>query len=192
MMRSTKVLVGAGAAALLTTVAACGSSGSSGTSAPAASSGMTTSATSGGAAAAKAATLSVAKTSLGSIVTGPDGRTVYMFAKDTKGSGKSTCTGPCLKAWPPVVATGTPKTPGISGKVGTITTAGGKKQLTLGGWPLYYYAGDGSTGDVNGQGINGFGAKWWALNSNGAEVTKSASGGSSGGSGGGQGGGYGY
>lgn len=183
-MRSKRGLGAVGAAALMATLAACGSSGSSGGSAPAASSGTATSAAAKGT--SGKATLSVVKTSLGSVVAGPDGRTVYMFAKDTKGSGKSTCSGACLSAWPPVTATGTPKTPGITGKVGTITTADGKKQVTLGGWPLYYFAGDSSTGAVSGQGVNGFGAKWWALSSNGTEVTKSA--GDSTSSGGGKGG----
>ena len=157
----------------MVTLAACGSSGSSGGSAAsAASSGGPTSAATR--AASSKATLSVVTTSLGSVVAGPDGRTVYMFAKDTKGSGKSSCSGPCLAAWPPVTATGTPKTPGITGTVGTITTADGKKQVTLGGWPLYYFAGDSSAGDVSGQGVNGFGGLWWALSANGKEVTKSA------------------
>ena len=94
------------------------------------------------------------------------------YDKDTKGSGKSSCTGPCLAAWPPVAATGTPKTSGISGTVGTITTADGKKQVTLGGWPLYYYAGDGAAGDVNGQGSQGI---WWVLTAKGTRVTAAPS-----------------
>lgn len=165
MMRSTRSLAGVGAAVLVAALTACGSSGSSGGETPAGSSGAATPG-------AGAATLSLVKTSLGSVVAGPDGRTVYMYDKDTKGSGKSSCTGPCLTAWPPVTATGTPKTSGISGTVGTITTADGKKQVTLGGWPLYYYAGDGAAGDVNGQGSQGI---WWVLTAKGAKVTASAS-----------------
>lgn len=168
MMRSTRGLGAVGAVALAATLAACGSSGYSGSSSPsAASSGMATSVAAGGT--VGKTTLSVAKTSLGSVVAGPDGRTVYQYDKDTKGSGKSSCAGPCLAAWPPVTTTSTPKTPGISGKVGTITTADGKKQVTLDGWPLYYYTGDGGAGDVNGQGIQGI---WWVLTSNGAKVTQ--------------------
>jgi predicted lipoprotein with Yx(FWY)xxD motif len=189
-MRSKRGLGAVGAITLMATLAACGSSGSSGESSGESSGGSTPAAASTAATSAAQkgtsgrATLSVVKTSLGSVVAGPDGRTVYMFAKDTKGSGKSTCSGACLSAWPPVTATGTPKTSGITGTVGTITTADGKKQVTLGGRPLYYFAGDSSTGDVSGQGVNGFGAKWWALRSNGTEVTKAAGHSDSGGKGG--------
>lgn len=181
MMRSTRGLAAVGAAALMATLAACGSSGSSGSSAPASSAGGATPAAAG--ASSGKTTLSIATTSLGSVVAGPDGRTVYMFAKDTNGSGKSTCTGPCLAAWPPVTATGTPKTSGITGKVATITTADGKKQVTLGGWPLYYFAGDKAAGDVSGQGVNGFGGLWWALSASGKEVKQSAASTSAGGGG---------
>ena len=34
----------------------------------------------------------------------PSGATVYTFDKDTVGSGKSACNGPCAGAWPPVAA----------------------------------------------------------------------------------------
>ncbi|GGB14891.1 hypothetical protein GCM10011492_00720 [Flexivirga endophytica] len=170
-----------GAAGLMATLAACGSSGSSGVSAPAASSGMATSA--GSKAPATSATLKVAKTSLGEVVVGPNGRTAYMFGKDVKNSGKSSCTGPCLSYWPPVTTTGALKAIGVSGKVGTITTADGKKQVTLGGWPLYYYAGDGAAGDVKGQGNERFGGVWRALTAGGAEVTATAPPSSTGGGG---------
>lgn len=167
----------AGATVLTAALAACGSSGSSGSGssgsgAAAASSGAQMSAKSG------APTLKVVHTSLGPVVAGPDGRTVYEFDKDTKGSGKSACAGACLSAWPAVTVSGTPKTSGISGKVGTITTKDGKKQVTLNGWPLYYYAGDGSAGDVNGQAVQGI---WWVLNAKGAKVTTSAGASSTGG-----------
>lgn len=173
MMRSTGTAAALGATALVALLAACGSSGSGGSSASGAAPGATSSAATSGAA------LSVVKSSLGAVVAGPDGRTVYMFAKDTKDSGKSTCTGPCLTNWPPVIVAGAPKASGITGKVGTITTEDGKKQATLGGWPLYYFKGDGAAGDVTGQGINAFGGLWWALSPSGSEVTTSASAGSS-------------
>ncbi|HWC21318.1 MAG TPA: hypothetical protein VG502_03370 [Flexivirga sp.] len=181
-MRSTRGLGALGAVALVATLAACGSSGSSGggtSAAPATSSGMTSSAAAG--AAAGKATLSITKTSLGPVVTGPDGRTVYQYDKDTKGSGKTACSGPCVSKWPAVTVAGTPKVMGITGKVGTIKGMNGEKQVTLDGWPLYYYAGDGSAGDVNGQGFKGI---WWALNSKGAKVTTSPASSTGGGKGG--------
>lgn len=179
MMRSTQGPVIAAATLLVAALAGCGSSGSSGSGSPgggtsAASSQATKPAQSSG------ATLSVVKTALGSVVAGPDGRVVYQFDKDTKGAAKSVCSGACASVWPAVTVSGTPKAMGISGKVGTITTASGKKQVTLDGWPLYYYAGDSSAGDVNGQGIQGI---WWVLDSKGAKVTTTAAASSSGGGG---------
>ncbi|GAB3581635.1 hypothetical protein GCM10027579_10050 [Calidifontibacter terrae] len=99
---------------------------------------------------------------------------MYQFDKDTQGSGKSACSGACLAAWPPVVVSGSPKVSGVTGKVGTIATADGKQQMTLNGWPLYYYAGDQAAGDVGGQGIQGI---WWVLTAAGAKVTTSPGGG---------------
>lgn len=165
MMRSTRGSAIAGATLLAAVLAGCGSSGSAGSGAPAASSQGTKPAQADG------ATLSVVQTALGSVVAGPDGRVVYQFDKDTKGAAKSVCTGACASVWPAVTVSGTPKAKGISGKVGTITAANGKKQVTLDGWPLYYYAGDSSASDTNGQGIQGI---WWVLNSNGAKVTAKA------------------
>ena len=36
----------------------------------------------------------------------PSGATVHTFDKDTAGSGKSVCNGPCAQLWPPVAARG--------------------------------------------------------------------------------------
>ena len=38
-----------------------------------------------------------------------------------------------------------------SGAVGLITRAGGSKQITYNGWPLYHFAGDEMAGDAKGQ-----------------------------------------
>src|SRR4051794_28512310 len=96
--------------------------------------------------------LMTAKTPLGTIVTDTEGITVYMYDSDTQGSGTSTCSGGCLSAWPPVPAgSGAPELTGITGKVGVITATDGSQQLTLNGWPLYYYATDVKAGDTFGQ-----------------------------------------
>lgn len=105
--------------------------------------------------------LSTAESSLGQIVVDADGRTLYMFDKDTQSSGQSSCTGACLTNWPPLLTDGAaPTLQGVTGEVGTITTASGDTQVTLNGWPLYYFAGDSAAGDVNGQGVGGI---WWVL-----------------------------
>ncbi|WP_433586391.1 COG4315 family predicted lipoprotein [Microbacterium hydrocarbonoxydans] len=116
---------------------------------------------------AGAAELMVADSSLGEVVVDGDGMTLYMFDKDTQGSGASSCTGECLTNWPPLTTDGTPTLDGVTGEVGTITTADGSTQVTLNGWPLYYFAGDAAAGDVNGQGVGGV---WWVLTSAGERM----------------------
>lgn len=105
--------------------------------------------------------LMVADSSLGQIIVDGKGMTLYMFDDDTQGAGESTCAGQCLTNWPPLTTTGeAPAVTGVTGEVGTITTADGSTQVTLNGWPLYYFAGDSAAGDVNGQGVGGI---WWVL-----------------------------
>ncbi|MEW6369454.1 MAG: hypothetical protein AB1584_00855 [Pseudomonadota bacterium] len=74
------------------------------------------------------------------------GMTVYTFDKDTAGSGKSACTGPCAKMWPPVPATDDR----IAAPYSVITREDGAKQLAYKGKPLYLYANDAKPGDRKG------------------------------------------
>jgi predicted lipoprotein with Yx(FWY)xxD motif len=48
---------------------------------------------------ARTATVNVRSTSLGKILVDSQGRTLYLFEKDT--GPKSTCSGACTSAWPP-------------------------------------------------------------------------------------------
>ncbi|WP_157155672.1 MULTISPECIES: hypothetical protein [unclassified Diaminobutyricimonas] len=106
----------------------------------------------------------------GEIVVDAEGMTVYMFDQDTQDSGTSTCEGMCLTNWPPVTAEGDdPEVEGVTGEVGTITATDGSTQLTLNGWPLYYYAGDTAAGDTNGQGVN---EVWWVLDPAGERLAE--------------------
>ncbi len=59
-----------------------------------------------GAAAQSAPTVKSGQTNLGEILTGPDGRTLYVFTKDT--AGVSNCTGACLQNWPPLTVAARP------------------------------------------------------------------------------------
>ena len=132
------------------------------------SSATTSSETAGG----RTATIGVADNgNLGKILVDSEGDTVYLFKKDT--STKSTCTGACAAAWPPVPATGKPTVAtGLSAaKVGTTTGADGKPQVTYDGHPLYRFEGDSKPGDANGQGTNAFGALWYVVSSSGTAVT---------------------
>lgn len=115
--------------------------------------------------------------SLGQIVTNGQGMTVYRYDMDTANSGKSSCTGSCASAWPPVTVSGsgTPTVAGVSQSlVGEITRDDGTKQLTLAGWPLYTYAGDSAAGSTSGQGVGGV---WWAVTPAGAKAAAGSGGG---------------
>lgn len=59
----------------------------------------------------------------------------------------------------------------MTGTVGTIDTPDGRKQLTLNGWPLYYFAGP-EGGDANGHGVN----EVWSVLSPAGEPIRSAAG----------------
>jgi predicted lipoprotein with Yx(FWY)xxD motif len=148
----------------LLALAGCGSSSYGG--------GSAAGTTSPSAAASSKADLKTADSSLGKVVVAADGRTVYVFDKDTPGSGKSVCSGDCLAKWPPVQATsGEPTVDGVTGQLGTITRDDGTKQVTLGGMPLYLYSGDSHAGDVTGQSVGGV---WWAVAPDGTKITAAA------------------
>jgi predicted lipoprotein with Yx(FWY)xxD motif len=85
-------------------------------------------------------------------VADPSGKTLYTFAKDVAGSGKSECNGPCANAWPPFSAEG-----GASpaGNWTIITREDGMRQWAYKGKPLYTYAKDAKPGDRSGDNING-------------------------------------
>jgi predicted lipoprotein with Yx(FWY)xxD motif len=147
----------------LLALAGCGSSSYGGGSAAGTSSSSAPSAK---------ADLKTADTSLGKVVVDADGRTVYVFDKDTAGSGTSACTAACLSMWPPVVATSTkPTGSGVTGQLGTIKRSDGTEQVTLAGLPLYMYSGDAKAGDVKGQAVLGI---WWAVSPSGTKVTTAA------------------
>jgi predicted lipoprotein with Yx(FWY)xxD motif len=118
------------------------------------------------AAATGAASITLADSSLGKIVVDGNGMTLYAFMKDTAGT--SSCSGACANAWPAATATGTPTAgSGISAALTTITRDDGTKQLKLGDWPLYRFAGDAAKGDVKGQGSN---SVWFVVGADGAPI----------------------
>lgn len=112
--------------------------------------------------------IAVGSSSLGDVLVDKDGRTLYMFTKDTQGK-KSVCEGDCLAAWPPL-AEAKAGEGADDGLVGTIDRSDGSTQATYDGWPLYYFAKDKASGDVNGQGVGGV---WYVLDADGKVVKKS-------------------
>jgi predicted lipoprotein with Yx(FWY)xxD motif len=107
---------------------------------------------------------------IGSFVTDGAGRTLYRFDKDTANPPKSNCNGSCATAWPPLLI----KSPGrifpsgVDPKtVGYVERADHTCQVTINGWPVYYFIADNKPGDVNGQGVNG---KWFAIRPDGGKT----------------------
>ena len=87
----------------------------------------------------------------GSLI-GPDGRTLYVFARDVAGSGQSACVDTCAVNWPPLgVAAGAQPL----GDYTIITRADGSRQWAFKGMPLYYYVKDSKAGDKLGDGVGG-------------------------------------
>lgn len=115
-------------------------------------------------------TIGVTSTAIGKILTADDGRTVYLFEKDA--DGKSACYDACAVAWPPVETGGAPTAKGgvQASKLGTTKRKDGAEQVTYAGQPLYYYVRDTKTGQTSGNGLDQFGAEWYALDAAGMKV----------------------
>jgi predicted lipoprotein with Yx(FWY)xxD motif len=112
------------------------------------------------------ASVLVAESDLGQILTDADGLTIYYFANDTEGV--SNCSGDCLANWPAVEISGTPTAgDGVTAELGTITRDDGTTQLTVNGFPAYLFAGDAAAGDTNGQGVNDV---WWVFGADGEPI----------------------
>jgi predicted lipoprotein with Yx(FWY)xxD motif len=146
-------------AALTIALAACG--GDDDTSGTAATAAPTTTA----AQEAAGATVAVADSKLGDILVDGEGRTLYVFTKD-KGD-QSACSGECATNWPALTGTATAGTGVQASLLSTSMQANGTSQVTYGGKPLYYFAGDAKPGDTNGQGV---GKVWYVVGGDGEMV----------------------
>jgi len=167
-------LLAVGVVALV--VAGCGGGSSGSSSSSSGSSGSHT---------ATSSTLTAKSTSLGTILMTGSGRTLYLFGKDT--GPKSMCSGACAANWPPFTATKKPTVSGgaSSADISLIRRSDGKMQVAYNGHPLYFYSGDSSSGQTNGQGLSAFGAQWWTVSRGGLKVVaKPSSSSSNSGSGG--------
>jgi predicted lipoprotein with Yx(FWY)xxD motif len=148
-------------------ISACGSGGSGNT-------GSTTTATPK-TADGQAATIGVANSDLGKILVDAQGRTLYLFKKDS--GTKSACFGACASAWPPLRDAGKPTVAdgAKASMVATTARSDGHPEVTYNGHPLYLFTGDSKPGDTNGQGVNAFGGGWFALSPAGDQVSGQAS-----------------
>ena len=99
---------------------------------------------------------STASATMGDYLTGQNGMTLYILKTDKPDS--STCSGSCATNWPPLTVPSA--TTAITGPASadkgfaTISRADGTIQVTYNHMPLYYFAGDSSAGNTNGQGKN--------------------------------------
>lgn len=111
------------------------------------------------------------------IVVDSGGRTVYELSPETTRHLMCTKAKRCFSAWPPLeVSSAKAKltaAAGIKGKLG-ILHRNGIFQVTLGGHPLYHFAGDRSKpGAAAGQGLHSFGGRWHVVMTESAATTPS-------------------
>ena len=96
-----------------------------------------------------------AQSDLGAYLTGPEGRTLYVFTKDAPNT--SNCKDGCVAVWPPLLVSegqSVKADPSATGKFSSIITPAGK-QVTYNSAPVYYYAGDSKPGDTTGHLVGG-------------------------------------
>ncbi|HOX34386.1 MAG TPA: hypothetical protein PLO06_01680 [Methanoregulaceae archaeon] len=99
-------------------------------------------------------TITTVNTDLGTILADATGSTLYIFATDIPGSGKSTCTGSCPENWPAASADIVKvSSPLVSSDFSLFTRTDGTEQVSYRGHPLYTYRSDTNSGDVKGEGI---------------------------------------
>jgi predicted lipoprotein with Yx(FWY)xxD motif len=181
MLKMSKLAVPGVVVASALVAAACGSSGGSGNPYGQAA----TASTNGPAARASAspgpaagpesapASVAVAASGIGPLIVDGSGRTLYVFDRDIPDT--PTCYNDCATAWPPLLTTGSPAPgPNVNGAdLGTTRRGDGAAQVTYHGHPLYLFVGDKQPGDTTGQGVDAFGARWYAVSASGTEITGS-------------------
>jgi predicted lipoprotein with Yx(FWY)xxD motif len=175
-LRSRRAQALAAVAVLMLTAAACGSDDDDAASTTTAADATTTTAaettttdapsTTSAAGSEDAVTLEIAESDLGPILVS-DGKTLYTFKPDDAGT--PTCNDDCAAAWPPLLADGEFTVgDGLDGGLfSTVTRDDGGEQLTVDGWPLYFFANDAAPGDTNGQGI---GDAWYVVGPDGVAI----------------------
>jgi len=111
--------------------------------------------------------LIIQHSNLGWVMAKASGFVVYTYAKDSRG-GPPTCTGSCASVWAPV--TGVPKAgpaDNFPGTFGVVTGAGGVKQITYNGYPLYTLKGATAFSTKG----NGLGGEWHVIFLSKSDIT---------------------
>ncbi|HEV3048597.1 MAG TPA: hypothetical protein VGY13_14680 [Solirubrobacteraceae bacterium] len=109
------------------------------------------------------------------VLVNSQGRTLYVLSPET--AKHLLCkSAECLKFWPPLTVSSTKEkiklASGVHGKVGWFKRSNGELQVTLNGLPLYRFAEDKASGEVNGQNFKGFGGIWHVVSPSGSPSSK--------------------
>lgn len=78
------------------------------------------------------------------------GMTLYTYDPDA--AGRSVCSGPCARIWPPVMASASAA---AQGALDLAVRDDGSRQWAVHGHPLYGYVADVTPGQASGDGVNG-------------------------------------
>ena len=92
---------------------------------------------------------------LGAILVDGAGRTLYLLIEDERN--RSNCGEGCTQTWPPLLIEGDASAgEGVTQQVlKSIRRDDGSNQVAYNGWPLYYFSGDETPGDAEGQNSGG-------------------------------------
>jgi predicted lipoprotein with Yx(FWY)xxD motif len=104
----------------------------------------------------------------GKILTGEDGKTLYLFTPDSATT--SACNTGCIESWPAFTLESDETVKGGDGVTGAFTTfkrQDGAMQVVYAGHPLYYFSGDTAAGDTNGEGLKD---KWYLVGADGSAI----------------------
>ncbi|HEX7609451.1 MAG TPA: hypothetical protein VF380_02150 [Solirubrobacteraceae bacterium] len=122
--------------------------------------------------AARAATVQLRHTSRGTILVNSSGFTLYHFTRDSRNRDTCAKVSECLMNWPALRASGKPTAgPGVKASLlSTIPLAGGGRQVTYAGYPLYTYFSESERAETGYIGANAFGGNWDAVNARGGLI----------------------
>jgi len=117
----------------------------------------------------RAAKVALRRTSIGTILVTGSGFTLYRFTRDPRN--RNTCVGvaECSSIWPALRTTAKPIAgPGVKASLlSSIPLAGGGRQVTYAGHPLYTYAPATERGETAYSGVIAFGGTWDAVSAAG-------------------------
>jgi len=111
------------------------------------------------------------KPSIGSYVTGPNNRAVYVMSIDE--SGQPSCFSNCSVSWPPVIVDTIPTNidPTIDrSKLGLTRRENGEYQLTFNRKPLYFATADRKPGDTWGHNAMSYGGRFSLVTPDGTPI----------------------